>query len=795
MAPPSIRSHRLLPLLAVLFFCAAAAASPEQEAVLAARTAIDLADYPRAQSIIDDTLLRSQTLDNEAVWALRVLRVELVMSRKGRKAAQTELATFTLPAKYSHSETAVSWWIMRALAVHNEKLLIPAEKLARERHRTLLSNVYLYRASLNGKSSDARKALGLAREYQQPFIEAKALTNLGLFLFRESQFTEAIERSEQAVAMAKKLQLPKLVQTAEGNLGWANFELGDYEVAETLFRNAEKRASEIGAGYDHPVWLVQLGNIEYRKRNWKQAADYNRKAAALAPGAGREEQLGYALDNLARIAIELGQFEEAAAFNRQAFKAKKGDREAELSSEVVDARIAERRGESERARKLLESVIASKPTTFTTRVEAEMHLARLHGNSGRHADARKHFRRAAAIAREGRDKIDAPDLRFAFFNTVADMYDAYVDFLIRIGAIYEALRVTESSRAQSLGEGRGVSPVFDPRQVAKANDATILCYWLGRERSYVWVVTPTEVAARTLPSDTDVEKLAREYRKEILKGNPKASVALGKELFRMLVPVRLPKDARVIVVADGQLHTLNFDTLVTPESRYWIEDVVVVSASSVQLITRNVKKTTISPSLLLLGNPTSSDPSFPVLKHAQAEIGKVASHFDRPTVLQGREATPAAFKAAARIPHDFVHFVAHGVATRQRPLDSAVILSAPDQTSSSRLRARDVVEQPLDARLVTISSCHGAGERTYVGEGLVGLAWAFLKAGADQVIAALWEVDDTATPVLMDDMYREIRAGREPADALRAAKLRMIHSKTVHRYPVYWAPFVLYAGT
>ena len=62
-----------------------------------------------------------------------------------------------------------------------------------------------------------------------------------------------------------------------------------------------------------------------------------------------------------------------------------------------------------------------------------------------------------------------------------------------------------------------------------------------------------------------------------------------------------------------------------------------------------------------------------------------------------------------------------------------------------------------------------------------------------EVIAALWEVNDKATPDFMDVMYAAIRAGREPADALRAAKLQMLHSGTAYRMPKYWAPFVLYS--
>jgi CHAT domain-containing protein len=101
----------------------------------------------------------------------------------------------------------------------------------------------------------------------------------------------------------------------------------------------------------------------------------------------------------------------------------------------------------------------------------------------------------------------------------------------------------------------------------------------------------------------------------------------------------------------------------------------------------------------------------------------------------------------------------------------------------------------LRAKLVTISACYGAGTRAYSGEGLVGLSWAFLRAGAHHVIAALWEVNDASTPQLMDALYGELERRPDPVLALRAAKLAMLHSKGVYRRPFYWAAFQVYSGS
>jgi CHAT domain-containing protein len=122
----------------------------------------------------------------------------------------------------------------------------------------------------------------------------------------------------------------------------------------------------------------------------------------------------------------------------------------------------------------------------------------------------------------------------------------------------------------------------------------------------------------------------------------------------------------------------------------------------------------------------------------------------------------------------------------------AVILSRDD--NGYKLYARDVAERPLSADLVTISACRSAGERTYAGEGLVGFAWAFLRAGARRVIAGLWGVDDRSTAALMGRAYASLASGASPSEALHTTKLEMIRSGTATAKPYYLAPFQLLSG-
>jgi CHAT domain-containing protein len=202
--------------------------------------------------------------------------------------------------------------------------------------------------------------------------------------------------------------------------------------------------------------------------------------------------------------------------------------------------------------------------------------------------------------------------------------------------------------------------------------------------------------------------------------------------------------------------------------------------------------------LLLVGNPEPATTDFPLLAQAPSEMQKVAGHFPSRTctVLEGKQATASEYFQSKPERFSYLHFVTHGTASQTEPLESAVILGKEGE--SFKLYARDIVAHPLKAELVTISACNAAGTRAYAGEGLVGLSWAFLRAGARNVVASLWEVSDaSSTPQLMDAFYTGLDHGADPATALRNAKLLILKSSadTVFRKPFYWAPFQLYLGS
>jgi CHAT domain-containing protein len=76
-------------------------------------------------------------------------------------------------------------------------------------------------------------------------------------------------------------------------------------------------------------------------------------------------------------------------------------------------------------------------------------------------------------------------------------------------------------------------------------------------------------------------------------------------------------------------------------------------------------------------------------------------------------------------------------------------------------------------QLAVLSACEsGLGDLGDRGEGVFGLQRAFHYAGARNVVASLWKVDDLATAALMGEFYHQLWVEKQlPIEALRRAQL------------------------
>jgi CHAT domain-containing protein len=115
----------------------------------------------------------------------------------------------------------------------------------------------------------------------------------------------------------------------------------------------------------------------------------------------------------------------------------------------------------------------------------------------------------------------------------------------------------------------------------------------------------------------------------------------------------------------------------------------------------------------------------------------------------------------------------------------------PDGTEDGFLLQSEIAELKLDADLVVLSACETGRAHEVLAEPVSGLALALRTAGARNMIASLWSVDDDATVELMTAFYAAVVKDQKPfGRALTEAKRRLVGTRQ-WRHPYYWAPFVL----
>jgi CHAT domain-containing protein len=391
------------------------------------------------------------------------------------------------------------------------------------------------------------------------------------------------------------------------------------------------------------------------------------------------------------------------------------------------------------------------------------------------------------------------------------------------------------------------------QQVLDEN-TVLLEYFLGKEHSYLWMVTKTSLSSYELPKRADVKAAVNTFRK-ILKdpsqSNNLTEVAQASEpLSQMLLkPVASQLGSkRLLIVSDSALQSLPFSALSLPSQTREIskanprqaapflltehEIVNVSSASTLAVLrTEEAKRKPAPKSIAIFADPVFSQDDIRLrnknsLSVSQKEQSTDLNHL--PTNLQTiRSSTLGRLldtrqeaeqviklvsdKRSSYLALDFdankenathpdlnqyriVHFATHGILNNLHPEQSGIARSNIDKQGAYQdgtLKLIDIFNLNLSADLVVLSACQTALGKDMRGEGLIGLTRGFMYAGTSRVLASLWNVNDESTAVLMTHFYKAIlEQNLPPAAALRAAQLKM-QLEPKWRLPYYWAAFTL----
>ena len=675
------------------------------------------------------------------------------------------------------------------------------------------------------------RALEGARRSGDRYGEMTTLLNAGNVYTLLGDYERAIEHYERSLVMARAVGDRRGEGFLVGNLGWAWLELDDPARALPYQRQALDLARAIGNRNGEAVALEGIGGALLASGEVEPARAHFEQALAIQRVIGARGFAGNILVSLAEASLRANDSGAAAgqAAEALAIAQETGNAEMEWSAQRLLARVARGAGRTEEAIARLHAGIEV----------IESLRARIRTDAGKigYLDTRQAVFHEAVdlLVAEGRPEqalelAEAARSR-AFVDLLAERRitaapaDARALAAIREeesrlrtqtrlaangAAGGELLNRTRAAVAERLSAVRADRPqlaslvVADPPSFAQMAatgrrlGATVVEYLVTADRLFIFVIDAgggvssrtVDVTRAKLRRDVgEAHRMLNELDAAGLRDQRALRAALG-HLHRLLIaPVvdRLPADpaALVTIVPHDALFRVPFAALPDARGRTLLDRHTLVFAPSLGVLRYTVdKKAGGAPRLLALADPQTGAGALP---GAREEVRQLARHFpaSRRTILVGPAASEANGKRLGP-GQSVLHFAAHGVIDDARPLDSALLLSGGDGEDGS-LRVSEAFGLHLDADLVVLSGCStGLGKVT--GDGILGLARAFLYAGTPSVVVSQWDVSDRATAFLMDRFYSGMKAGQGKARALRRAQLA---TRARYPHPALWAAFSL----
>jgi CHAT domain-containing protein/tetratricopeptide (TPR) repeat protein len=682
-----------------------------------------------------------------------------------------------------------------------------------------------------------RQALAVSLKLKDPRLQARLLNHIGFVLYFRGDRQEALQKYGEALALsATAKDSDSVTALVRYNLGVAKIDLGQPEEGLAHLQTALKLRQVKGTLAEQAQTLREIGTAYHHLHLSGQAV------AALSQSLKIGEQIGSpvltaeCLYRWALLERDEGRLSEALA-------------KIEKTIEIIESVRSRMGTEAFRT-----SFFASKRIYYELQVDL---LMRLHARrpGGRYEAAALDVTERA----RARGLLELLSRRIDLRQGIApELKQREIELGERMTWLLDQLRQQNPSQA---AQNQGLRSQLDQAEeqerkleaeihakyphyagvryptplqakeiVGLLDDRTaLLQYFLGKERSFLFVVTRGHLASYELPGSEWIASHVRSLRSVLDKPNPLTKARFcqeASELYsKLLSPAAgiLEGKRHLLIAPDGPLYFLPFEALLRTtqglerpyeELPYLLLDHTVsyVPSASVLASLRLPQPTTWAkgevPKMFVgfadpvyggpLGEPTQvaglrsgQTPNLPPLPRSRQEVEQVARFYPGNQMLYlGASATKrnvtenALVKSARRI-----HFATHGLVNEIRPELSALALTPEGKKDDGLLRVSEIFNLELASDLVVLSACETGLGKQVIGEGVLGLTRAFLYAGTKSVVVSLWPVLETGTPELMRSFYRHLDDSGSKVEALRAAKLDMIRGGQAN--PSYWAPFIL----
>lgn len=683
-------------------------------------------------------------------------------------------------------------------------------------------------------------------------VEGRILNSRAYVYSQLGQVEAAVTDLQQALTLWRGLADSLNEGKTLLNLGIMAYELQQYAAAESRLRAAEAAFHTAGSAQMVASVQNELGLLCRDQGRWNEALHYLNSSARQARLEGATEALATGLLNIGEVLLFQGQLAEAETTLHEALSIMP-TRAYQVDIYLGLGLLRQACDDPQAAQTEYQQALACALAIDRRDILAGVHFRlgealRLQGKDGA---ALEHFILAAQTVETARAPIREEGLKISLLGRWQQIYETLVLHCLHLDKPDLAWHWAERARARAFGELLNRDRVAGPPAGVIDEDATLeqvqaalpagalllnyfttgvfdhhTPFWRALEKAnplrthlltpaqtLLFVITADQLVVERCAVDPNAFSSASRRTED---GNRFLAPKTLAQLRKMLLPFELPpQTSRLYIVPHGPLHLVPFAALTGASGQPLLQHggpALVYAPSATILRERQQRKSSRRPirqSCLAVGYDGGSDSR--LLRHTEDEAQWVAQLTGGKAWI-GPTAKKERLRQAARRVR-WLHFACHGRFDYETPLASYLTIG-PDE----RLSAEEVLQDwRLEAELVVLSACQTGVNRLLRSDEPMGLIRGFLAAGARNVLATQWPVEDLPTFLLMRHFYQQLMAEppADPATALRAAQvwLRELTAADVAHLPVhtdnvgtnagmlgqfpfanprYWAGFVLF---
>ncbi|WP_395377384.1 CHAT domain-containing protein [Marinicella sp. W31] len=387
----------------------------------------------------------------------------------------------------------------------------------------------------------------------------------------------------------------------------------------------------------------------------------------------------------------------------------------------------------------------------------------------------------------------------------------------------EARNYRSNSQSNSNIGFNFISHLIKPEDIDE--DTILMRFWLGPSASYLWFASQNRIDMITLPSQEVIEEsLTQTITALKVPGHSQLKNRI-KNTSKLLKVDSWPEflnKRNVYIESNGLLNLFPLDVLelsISSEKRPFDDIALKYGESFIRseqkkknqpwqikdiekIIVFSDPITSASDSRLSNNTTGSTTRNKKVYRQASKKLGRlmgtqqeslsIKKTFPKKTTIHtGFEATKDLFLKESKNAN-ILHIASHGFYDPKLTNFNSIVFSRYDPNGrqlDGLLHFSDISQLKIKSNLVVLSACETALGQNVGGQEVLNLPKAFVKAGAQQVIATLWPVNDKATEKFMSFFYVNLAIpDTTPQEALVKAKNNMKYNLK-YKSPHYWSAF------